>query len=233
MLASRLLAFSRRMIRTAAIGLPLAAIGLLGASGAQAMEFRLETMRDGSRCGAHCPQVIVAEGQITNNTPGAFLQFLRENVYGRNVRTVVFLNSQGGYVVASMELGTIFRRMGAATVVARFDPSRGPTRFLTAQCLSACVYAFMGGVKRVVPAGSTLGIHRMFANESHVESPFGEEKVERVYDNGSMARMLTSYSQRMGVSGELIRSAERISSNRIHTVTAGEMARWRLASRNF
>jgi hypothetical protein len=184
-------------------------------SGARAMDFRLETLADG-RCRAHCPRVIVAEGQISNSTPNEFVDFLRENVGDRDMRTVVLLNSQGGYVVASMELGRIFRRIGAATVVSR-------------QCLSACVYAFMGGVKRVAPRGAHLGIHRMFANSS--ESMF--EESHRVYDDGSLAAMLMRYSAGMGVSRDLIRYAERISSGSIHFVTPAEMARWRLASRSF
>jgi hypothetical protein len=191
------------------------ASGLIG--GASAMEFSLQSVGDGAGCGFHCPRVIVAQGQITNSTPDEFLEFLRENGGNRDLRTVVLLNSQGGYVVASMELGQMFRRIGAATVVGR-------------QCLSACVYAFMGGVKRIVPRGASLGIHRMFANTSD----YGAMRRSRlVYDDGSMAGMLMRYSARMGVSRDVIRSAERVSSQSIHVVTGDEMARWRLAGRGF
>jgi hypothetical protein len=198
---------------------PLAAVALLTlvSGGAQAMDFRLHSVTDGTGCRAHCPRVIVAEGQITNSTPSEFVEFLRENAGDRDLRTVVLLNSQGGYVVASMELGQMFRRIGAATIVSH-------------QCLSACVYSFMGGVKRVAPRGTSLGIHRMFANAS--DGMF-DSKGRRVYDDGSLAGALMRYSSRMGVSGDLIRFAERISSNSIHVVTADEMARWRLASRAF
>jgi hypothetical protein len=201
------------------LAVALATVWLLAVfgSGARAMEFRLQSVGEGTGCRAHCPRVIVAEGQITNSSPEEFLQFIRDNAENRDLRTVVLLNSQGGYVVASMELGQMFRRVGAATIVAH-------------QCLSACVYAFMGGVKRVAPRGATLGIHRMFANMS--DGGFDSE-VHRVYDDGSMAGMLMRYSVRMGVSRDLIRFAERISSNSIHVVTASEMARWRLASRSF
>ncbi len=229
MLTARVRAFRRAIMPF------LAAFGLLAAvshANAQSMSFRLASLADGSGCRSHCPHVIVAEGQIGNSTPHEFLDFLRENASDRDLRTVVFLNSQGGYVVASMELGQIFRRIGAATVVARLGASSGRRRFLTASCLSACVYAFMGGRKRVAPPGSALGIHRMFANQEHTNL-WGDSKSERVYDNGSMAGMLMNYSSRMGVSRELIRYAEHISSQSIHVVTAGEMARWNLASRVF
>jgi hypothetical protein len=210
----------------------LAAFSLIlaAAAPAAAMDFRLEGVPEGGGCrGGHCPQVIVAEGQITNSTPEEFKAFLRENRVNQDLRTVVFLNSQGGYVVASMELGQIFRRIGAATVVASVGSSGGRGRFLRAQCLSACVYAFMGGRKRVAPPGSVLGIHQMFANMSD-GSFFGGSRVVR--DNGSMARLLMRYSSSMGVSGEVIRFAENIPRG-IHQVTPGEMARWNLAGRAF
>lgn len=197
-----------RAARSLALALGAA---LLCVGSARAMEFSLQSVRDG-HCGAHCPRVILAEGQIQNSTPDEFLDFLRENSANNDLRVVVLLNSAGGYVVAATELGQIFRKVGAATVVAR-------------QCLSACVYAFMGGVKRVAPRGTQLGIHRMYAN--------ADEPGAKVYDDGSMQRMLIRYSQSMGVSADLIRFAEKISSSRLHMVTPGEMAKWRLASRRF
>jgi hypothetical protein len=220
-----------RSLRTLSLG--ALAAGALTATSAQAMTFRLESL--GGACRGGCPMAIVAEGQITNSTPREFLAFLRENAANRDLRTVVFLNSEGGYVVASMELGQIFRRIGAATVVARLAPSGGRGgRFLSAHCLSACVYAFMGGRKRVAPQGSSLGIHRMFANQTTDAGIFGDGgAVVRRYDNGSMAAHLMAYSVRMGVSRDLIRTAEHISSSTLHMVTPSEMSRWNLASRVF
>jgi hypothetical protein len=219
-----------RVIRSAlAVAAPLAWAGAAQASG---MTFRLESL--GGACRGACPVAIVAEGQITNSTPGEFMAFLRENAANRDLRTVVFLNSEGGYVMASMELGQIFRRIGAATVVARLAPSSGQSgRFLSANCLSACVYAFMGGRKRVAPQGSALGIHRMFANQVVDPGFFGDGTLVRRYDNGSMAAHLMAYSARMGVSRELILTAEHISSSSLHLVTSSEMSRWNLASRVF
>jgi hypothetical protein len=220
------------MMSRSPLSLGVLAAGALFATQAQAMTFRLESL--GGACRGGCPMAIVAEGQITNSTPREFLSFLRENAANRDLRTVVFLNSEGGYVVASMELGQIFRRIGAATVVARLAPSGGRGgRFLSAHCLSACVYAFMGGRKRVAPQGSALGIHRMFANQTTDAGAFGDGAVVRRYDNGSMAAHLMAYSARMGVSSELIRTAEHISSSTLHMVTPSEMSRWNLASRVF
>ena len=46
--------------------------------------------------------------------------------------------------------------------------------------MSACVYAFFGGVKRVVPPVSKLGIHRMAIYE-HGRDPAGGDMVTRSY----------------------------------------------------
>ena len=103
-------------------------------------------------------------------------------------------------------------------------PSNRGERFLSANCLSACVYAFMGGRKRVAPQGSALGIHRMFANQE--QGGWLQSRTVRRYDNGTMAAYLEAYSAHMGVSRDLIRTAEHISSSQIHLVTSAEMARW-------
>lgn len=62
--------------------------------------------------------------------------------------TISFASS-GGEVDAAMELGRILRKLGITAVVAKGD-----------QCLSSCVFAFMGGDRRSV-AGQ-IGIHRPY-----------------------------------------------------------------------
>ena len=62
---------------------------------------------------------------------------------------VLWLTSKGGDIDTGMELGRLLRRLGIFTVVDKDD-----------QCLSACVFVFMGGERRSV-AGQ-LGIHRPY-----------------------------------------------------------------------
>lgn len=62
---------------------------------------------------------------------------------------VLWLASGGGDIDAGMELGRLLRRLGIFTVVASDE-----------QCLSACVFAFMGGERRSV--AGRLGIHRPY-----------------------------------------------------------------------
>ena len=175
-------------------------------SSAHAMEFRLRSVGEAPAAASHCPRVIVAEGQITNSTPDEFLQFLRENAANQDLRTVVLLNSQGGYVVASMELGPVLplgRDRGSVAVRRgrRLDHSFLPFG------LRLCLH---GRRKRVAP-------RRERRLASTACSPIRQRNASirrcgAVYDDGSMAGMLMRYSARMGVSRDLIRYAEHISS---------------------
>ena len=58
----------------------------------------------------------------------------------------VWLASNGGDIDTGMDLGRLLRKLGIFTFIARND-----------QCLSACVFAFMGGERRGV--AGRLGIH--------------------------------------------------------------------------
>lgn len=209
---------------------PLALLALGGPAAAD-MRFSLTTI--GGSCGSKCPQAIVADGEITDSTPDEFIAFVRANSRARDVRSVVLLNSPGGKVVASMELGRVFRKVGAATVVARaVSDGDGRSHLTAGRCFSACVYALMGGRKRVVPAQSLVGIHRMFALEAGAD-PAGGGGARRRFDNGDMRGVLSRYSEAMGVSRDLINMAERTPTESIHVLSPSEVQRWRLGSSRF
>jgi hypothetical protein len=223
-------------MRMSKVVLALTAALLLTSSGltakaAQPMSFRLLPLEDSSRCANQCAQAIVADGEITNSTPQEFLSFVASNLQG-NVRSVVFLNSPGGRVVASMELGMVFRKLGVAAIVAQAGQTYGGTALATGQCYSACVYALMGARKRVIPPQSRVGVHRMFQYEAAFD-PSGGATIYRRHDNGRMRAMLSRYSSEMGVSRSIIDNAERTSSDSIHVLSKDEIARWRLGQPKF
>ncbi|HEY8579560.1 MAG TPA: hypothetical protein VIL72_06710 [Beijerinckiaceae bacterium] len=196
---------------------------------AEPMTFRLADIGDPARCKTRCTQVIVAEGEIAERTPQDFTAFVRAQLRNPNARGVIFLHSPGGRVVAAMQLGHLFRRAGAAVVVARVDGEG----MKTARCYSACVYALMGAKKRVIPTGSSVGIHRMFTYERF--GGFGQESPmeTRIYAQSDLVSRLGDYAGMMGVSPELVYTAEKVSPDRVHIVSPQEIRRWRLGSDKF
>src|SRR5271166_268367 len=157
----------RRFRWLASLGLILALLGAFApAAHAQSgsMTFRVEPLESGA-CGARCPHVIVADGVIESDTPRAFVDFLKAGADDKSLRRVVFINSRGGNVAASMVFGHILRELHAASVVGRFS-SGGEAGPYAGECLSACIYAMMGAVRRVAPPGSEVALHRMSIVES-------------------------------------------------------------------
>ncbi|HLW92063.1 MAG TPA: hypothetical protein VKS78_12305 [Roseiarcus sp.] len=195
------------------------------------MRFRLAKVVERG-CRAECPQIIVAEGVIEQDTPQAFIDFVKSAAEQPGARGVVLLNSPGGRVVASMELGAALRKMRAAVIVARSLSEGGRDLTEAGECMSACVYAMMGGIKRVVPPQSRVGIHRMSREDA---SGGGREThaLTRTYASNDMVTALAQYAAEMGINPDVIRTAERIAPDEIHILSAGELRRWRLASPQF
>lgn len=89
----------------------------------------------------------------------------------------VWLASNGGDIDAGMELGRLLRQLHVVTLIDKND-----------RCLSACVFAFMGGERRSV-AGQ-LGIHRPFL-------PFTEETPNRQVRFRLLQKTLKSYMEEL------------------------------------
>jgi hypothetical protein len=191
------------------------------------MRFRLAKVEAGN-CGADCAEIIVAEGVIEEDTPQAFVDFLNSAAADRRARGVVLLSSPGGHVAASMELGAALREMGAAVIVARSFRAGGRDMTAPGQCMSACVYALMGGIRRIVPPDSSVGVHRMSRQEA---TGAGRElrAPTRTFASDDLVGALAEYAAQMGVNPEVIRTAERISPDDIHILSGAELRRWRLA----
>lgn len=201
------------------------------AQAAEPMSFRIASIGGKDGCRRGCAEVIAADGEIDNDTADRFVSFLSEHLRDQDLRPVVLIQSPGGTVVGAMQLGTVFRKIGAAVIVASaHDDSDAQTvRVLPGSCLSACVYAFFGGKRRVVPPVSRLGIHRMVINEQG-RDPTGGQEVQRIFGSADIVSSLSAYTRSMGVDPTVITYAEQISPDAIHIVTAKEIARWRLGS---
>jgi len=87
----------------------------------------------------------------------------------------------------------------------------------------------MGARKRVIPPGSQVAIHRMFMLERLSGGDNEGHAMSRTYAHPAMLDRLGAYARKMGVSPEIIVSAERVAPDRVHVVSVKEMRRWRLA----
>ena len=208
----------------------LISVLLLAAQPLRAADMRFALVSYGQKCGQSCPQVIVADGEITARTPQAFLDFVGQHIRSGRLHSIVLINSPGGRVVAAMELGQTLRKLGAAAIVAKV-PVTGDSRDLRVipgRCYSACVYALMGAKKRVALPESRVGVHRMFMYEANMRSESTGER-ERVFATEPLVARLSEYAQMMGVSTELVRRAETINPDKIHILSAAELRRYKLA----
>jgi hypothetical protein len=194
------------------------------------MSFHVASL-ESHECGRHCPDVIVADGVIEAETPQAFVDFLKSGSADSKLRRIVFFNSRGGNVVASMVFGHILRELRIAGVVGRFEAGGDPGPYV-GECLSACVYALMGAVRRIAPPGSEVGLHRMSIVES--ESGFlGYVHETRSFADPPMVAVLGRYARRMGVNPAVVRTAESLPPDTVHVLSREEMRRWSLATSQF
>jgi hypothetical protein len=222
------------LIRRAALGLMFALFGSIAPAVVRAeagsMTFRVEAL-ESAQCGARCPHVIVADGVIEADTPQAFADFLRNDSTDAKLRRIVFFNSRGGNVVASMVFGHLLRDLRIAGIVGRFESgSAGP---YTGECLSACVYAMMGAVRRVAPPGSEVALHRMSIIEQEGGGWGGPGHMTRSFADAPMVAVLQRYARRMGVDPALVRTAEALAPDSVHVLTRAEMRRWSFATSQF
>jgi hypothetical protein len=176
-------------------------------------------------CLADCPQVIIADGVIEADTPQAFIDFAKQASQTERLRGVIFINSPGGNVVASMELGSVFRRLRAAVVVAGFASVGAMSGPVAGECFSACVYALMGATRRVAPPASRIGLHRMaLVDPNGAGGGLADPR---------MVAILAKYAASMGVDPRLVWRAESQAPGALHLLTAGEIAHSRLAATRF
>jgi hypothetical protein len=72
-------------------------------------------------------------------------------------RAVVLLQSDGGSVLAGIEIGEAIRLKGFQTLV-------------VGRCASACALAWLGGTQRFMKAGAQIGFHAAYDADSRRES---------------------------------------------------------------
>ena len=171
------------------------------------MTFRVVAAKN---CRAPCHTEITADGMISSETAIAFRAVATTVLPGP---IVVHISSPGGNLVGSLQLGDAFREFKATLSVEK-----------GARCVSACVYAFLGGATRHVTGGK-IGVHRFRPADEEIDNnDFPNILVQRAAD------VLTEYVTRMGADPELIRMAMSIQPPAIHFLDPGELRRYRVTN---
>jgi len=104
-------------------------------------------------------RVVLVEGIIDTGDAKRLEQLLREAASAGDKPLAVWLESRGGDVDVSMQMGKIIRSHRATT--------------FNGYCASACVYTFLGGMQRIAAFGEVarLNVHRPELAETYVEHP--------------------------------------------------------------
>lgn len=206
------------------------------------MSFRAVTLNNGPFCrNGKCPTAILAEGEITRGTADEFLAFVQRQLPARggNLANVVFIHSPGGSVVGSIQLGLVWRKLNTMVVVARpaapqagwFASENTQAEGITnSACYSACVYALMGGSKRIVPAESKIGVHQTHRIEYERDIANNSALQKRLAGSDRGTPLLKAYAKAMGINGGLIDLAQSTMPETIRTLTPQEVRRFRLAT---
>ena len=188
----------------------LAAFALIFApAGAHAMTFERVD-------GAHICKIdpcVLATGEIEKDTAGQFRTFIKQADIHAGA-TVVF-DSPGGMLLESLALGRAIREAGLYTAIGRYDRATG--EFTTgAQCVSACAYAFLGGLQREVGAKARIGVHQFAALP-------GEPDSLDASDAQALMGLISAYLNRMVGKSELLVLAAETPPTDAHWLSSREL----------
>jgi hypothetical protein len=200
---------------------------------AGAMEFALVRVAAPGLCRPHCPVVIEARGDISVDSGKRFMDFLQSTALGTANRNVVLVHSPGGNVYGALQLGQMWRRLGATVIVARplragLEAGRTAAGLGPAHCASACVFALMGGTRRLVPNRSLVAVHQTHRVFFERDGSDASRVVRRLVGSTAISNELRAYAQGMGVSPELIALAQSTPPTRIRILSKAELRRFRL-----
>lgn len=125
--------------------------------------------------------------------------------------TIVVLESLGGDVEESLQLGRFLRKEHATAMV---PPNR--------TCASACVFVLVGAPKRIV-VGANVVIHRPYTTSTR-DMPFEE----REKHHEAIATAIRSYLKEMHISTDLYEAMESVRPEDGRKLSDEELSKWSL-----
>jgi hypothetical protein len=127
----------------------------------------------------------------------------------RDVDFHIDVDSPGGELFATLEIGRIMRAEGASITVGR-----------GASCISSCVFLLMGAIERHI-SGGRVGIHRPSLRAPQEGAPRQGNEDEIVE---AMSAQLVLYAQQMNVPRTIIDAMMLIPPDRVKLLRAAELA---------
>jgi hypothetical protein len=191
----------------------LAAGGASDKPNISTMRFVWRGEKPADLCGKMCRTWISAVGPVTDQTPHDFQVFAEQkDVHG----ATLVLDSEGGSVVDTIELGRALRGFNITTTVGKTviasaaDGSTTTALSPSAACESMCAFVLLGGVHRYVPPEARILVHQIWLAKKRerpeTASYTADEIVLVERDIGSLAR----YTIEMGGGIELLEAALRV-----------------------
>ena len=146
---------------------------------------------------------IYIHGEIKENTGSRLRQ------YPITDGNRVVLNSPGGSLLGGIILGAVIRDLGLTTEVGYVTTQNGGREILRdkAYCLSACAYAFLGGLERDVNSVSRLGFHRFYNPIDFIDNSLDSAGLMRSIsseDTQKISSLLVLYIVQMGIDARML-----------------------------
>jgi hypothetical protein len=161
-------------------------------------------------------EFLTGYGVITPETPRDFEAYLLR--YPDEKPKSINLNSPGGNLIAGLRLGELLRENGYSTSigggpfkpqhsvpsVADFGGDQGNQEEVPEICMSACAYAFLGGISRDFGEKTKYGVHQ-FYNEKAASEPTAKafDATDLSFQQ-VMTGLIVDYIVRMGGDARLI-----------------------------
>jgi hypothetical protein len=216
------------------LGSLLVFIGGFCAIPAQAMSFQVVPFAI-NNCTSNCPRIIVASGEMLLGDAETFLEKVKASIpREKNLKPVVLIHSNGGNMLAALQMGYVLRAMKATVIVARAVPGSGGYSAGPGACGSACVFTLMGGTKRVVPDDSKVAVH--WVSKPTPQTYLGnwvQPNPNAKVDPDSSEKYMRDYMRKMGVRPDLAALIRKVPHESFYVMRPEEITRYGLASRSF
>lgn len=165
---------------------------------------------------------IIADGEITNETPQIFDKFIIDNKlnYIQNRPVTILFNSPGGSVAGGLKLGEKIRFNGISTHIgiAKVSLDGILSKTSAGVCASSCAYAFLGGSKRSIGLNSKYGLHQISSESNEMVTV-----KDAIGSTQDILAIINSYVINMGASSKIISIATETKPDQISWISPDEL----------